>query len=275
MDFSVNYYNNEYNKQYLFDEEIYLKYPGFSASLDEMVTMPKIKNKILLHGIVPSSGSIFDEHLCDNIDEWVKLFKEHNNRWVSLHFYYNSKLCCEKDIDKVCKNNIKKIREKLPNIPIIIENVPYPYKDINWFLYPEKISEYCNKYDLGMILDIAHMCVACKNLDMDVTDYISKLPLDKIIEIHISGYYDDGVKYEDAHLECFDTIYNLYYMILKIAKNVKMTTLEYPVYNNIPVVIKYLKDNDYDNIYNIQKKQIDKLKEIYNKCLNENKTKGV
>jgi len=54
------------------------------------------------------------------------------------------------------KNNIKKIREKLPNIPIIIENVPYPYKDINWFLYPEKISEYCNKYDLGMILDIAH-----------------------------------------------------------------------------------------------------------------------
>ena len=43
MDFSVNYYNNEYNKQYLFDEEIYLKYPGFSASLDEMVTMPKIK----------------------------------------------------------------------------------------------------------------------------------------------------------------------------------------------------------------------------------------
>ena len=54
-----------------------------------------------------------------------------------------------------------------------------------------------------------------------------------------------------------------------------MTTLEYPVYNNIPVVIKYLKDNDYDNIYNIQKKQIDKLKEIYNKCLNENKTKGV
>ena len=274
MDFSVNYYNNEYNKQYLFDEEIYLKYPGFSASLDEMVTMPKIKNKILLHGIVPSSGSIFVEHLCDNMDEWVKLFKEHNNRWVSLHFYYNSKICCEKDIDKVCKNNIKKIREKLPNIPIIIENVPYPYKDINWFLYPEKISEYCNKYDLGMILDIAHMCVACKNLGMDVTDYISKLPLDKIIEIHISGYFDDGVKYEDAHLECFDTIYNLYYMILKIAKNVKMTTLEYPVYNNIPVVIKYLKDNDYDNIYNIQKKQIDKLKEIYNKCLNENKTKG-
>ena len=98
--------------------------------------------------------------------------------------------------------------------------------------------------------------------------------VDKIIEVHISGYYDDGVKYEDAHLECFDTIYNLYYMILKIAKNVKMTTLEYPVYNNIPVVIKYLKDNDYDNIYNIQKKQINKLKEIYNKCLNENKTKG-
>lgn len=49
-------------------------------------------------------------------------------------------------------------------------------------------------------------CVTCKNLDMNVTDYISKLLLDKIIERYISGYYDDGVKYEDVHLECFDKI---------------------------------------------------------------------
>lgn len=74
-------------------------------------------------------------------------------------------------------------------------------------MYPEKIGEYCNKYDLGIVLDIAYMCcVTCKNLDMNVTDYISKLLLDKIIERYISGYYDDGVKYEDVHLECFDKI---------------------------------------------------------------------
>lgn len=275
MDFSVNYYNNEYNKKYLFDKDIYLKYPGFSASIEEMDTMPRLKNKILLHGIVPSSGSIFDEHLCDNMDEWLKLFKKNNNRWVSLHFYYSDRFCHENEIENVCERNILKIRKELPTIPIIIENVPYSYKNINWFLYPEKISEYCNKYDLGMVLDIPHMCVTCKNLDMDITDYISKLPLDKIVEIHISGYYDNDIKYEDAHLECFDKIYNLYYMVLNLAKNVKMTTLEYPVYNNIPEVIQYLNDNDYNNIYNIQKKQIYKLKEIYNKFLNENKTKGV
>lgn len=36
------------------------------------------------------------------------------------------------------------------------------------------MSEYCNKYDLGIVLDIAHMCVTCENLDMNITDYISK-----------------------------------------------------------------------------------------------------
>ena len=175
MRFAVNYVNNEFNSKYKFDKDIYLKYPGFSASIDELTHMPKLNNKILLHGIVPSSGSIFDEHLCDNMDKWADIFKKSNNRWVSLHFYYKDSFCPINKVEEVCYNNITKIKKFLPDIPIIIENVPYAYKEFDFCLDPNIISYYCNKYDLGFLLDISHMCIYAGNNNLNVDEYLKKL----------------------------------------------------------------------------------------------------
>ena len=272
MDFAVNYIDNNYNSRYHFDKSVYLKYPGFSASIEEIVSMPRLKNKILLHGIVPSSGSIFDEHLCDKMDEWLQIFKENENKWVSLHFYYEEKFCPLDKAEEVCKSNIDKIRQVLPNIPIVIENVPYAHNDYKWCQEPDVINYYCKKYELGLLLDISHMCVYTGNNNLDINEYLKKLPLDKIYEIHISGCYtDEDKKYYDTHFECSNEIYELYKKVLKIAKNVKMTSLEFPVYNDIPVVIKYLKNSTYDELYKLQNVQLNKLKEIYDNNINRNK----
>ena len=50
-----------------------------------------------------------------------------------------------------------------------------------------------------------------------------------------------------------------------------MTSLEFPVYNDIPVVIKYLKNSTYDELYKLQNVQLNKLKEIYDNNINRNK----
>lgn len=271
MEFAINYVNNDFNTKYTFDNDIYLKYPGFRPNFEEFKNMPKLKNKILLHGIIPSSGSIFDEHLCDNMDYWTEVFKKNENRWVSLHFYYEDKFCPLDKAEEVCKSNIQKIRQKLPNIPIILENVPYQYKNYDWCFDPDVITYYCNKYDLGFLLDISHLFVYCKNNNLDVEKYLKKLPLDKLYEIHISGYYiNENGKLDDAHLECFDKIYDMYKKVLSMTKSIKMTSLEYPVYNDIPVVIKRLNEISDDEIYKLQKKQLNKIKEIYNNHLYKN-----
>lgn len=268
MEFAINYVNNDFNTKYTFDDDIYLKYSGFNPSIDEFRNMPKLKNNILLHGIIPSSGSIFDENLCDNMDEWVEIFKSNNNKWVSLHFYYEDKFCSIDKVEEVCKSNIEKIREKLPNIPIIVENVPYQYKNYNWCFDPDIITYYCNKYDLGLLLDISHLLIYTGNNRINIDNYLNKIPLDKIYEIHISGcYIEDNEKFIDAHFECFDKIYVLYEEILKKCNNVKMTSIEYPVYNNVPVVTKYLNNITNEKIYNLQLTQLNKLKEIYEKTI--------
>ena len=268
MEFAINYVNNDFNTKYTFDEDIYLKYPGFNPSIDEFRNMPKLKNKILLHGIIPSSGSIFDEHLCDNMDEWIEVFKNNNDKWVSLHFYYEDNFCSIDKVEDVCKSNIEKIREKLPNIPIIVENVPYQYKNYNWCFDPDVITYYCNKYDLGLLLDIPHLVIYTRNNKLDMDTYLNKLPLNRIYEIHISGYYmETNGDLIDAHLECFDRIYKLYENILRQTNNVKMTSLEYPVYNTDSVIINYLDNITDEKIYKLQIEQLNKLKEIYERTI--------
>lgn len=267
MEFAVNYVNNEFNEKYKFDKDIYIKYPGFKPSIEEFKSIPKLDNKLLLHGIIPSSGSIFDEHLCDNIDYWAEVFKKNNNKLVSLHFYYEDKFCSVDKLEEICYNNITRIRKVLPGIPIIIENVPYQYGNHSFCFDPDVINYYCNKYDLGLLLDIPHLCVYAGNNNLDVDEYLTKLPLNKIREIHISGYYlGNNGKYIDTHFECFDRIYKFYKKVLNMTNTVEMTTLEYPVYNDVKVVNEYLDNITNDEIYNLQKKQLSKLKEIYKKC---------
>ncbi len=267
MEFAVNYVNNEFNKKYKFDKDVYIKYPGFKPSLEEFKSIPQLDNKLLLHGIIPSSGSIFDSHLCDDMEYWAKIFKENNNKWVSLHFYYEDKFCKLDKIEEICYNNIVTIRELLPDVPILIENVPYKYKEHNFCFDPKKISHYCEKYDLGLLLDIAHLCAYAGNNDLEVDEYLSKLPLNKVREVHISGFYQDNIgKYIDSHFECFNKVYELYEKILNLTDTIEMTTLEYPVYNNMDVVNGYLDNITYEEIYNLQKSQLNKLKEIYEKC---------
>lgn len=266
MEFAVNYVNKEFNEKYKFDKDIYIKYPGFKPSLEEFKNIPKLDNKLLLHGIIPSSGSIFDEHLCDEMEYWAKIFKENNNKWVSLHFYYEDKFCPLDKMEKICYNNIATIRKFLPDIPVAIENVPYQYGNHSFCFDPEVIKYYCNKYDLGLLLDISHLSIYARNNNLDINKYLSKLPLNKIIEIHISGYYvDNNGKYIDTHFECFDKVYDLYDIILNITDTVKMTSLEYPVYNDIKVVNEYLDNVTYEEIYNLQKGQLKILKSIYSK----------
>ena len=267
MEFAVNYVNKEFNEKYKFDKDIYIKYPGFKPSLYEFKNIPKLDNKLLLHGIIPSSGSIFDEHLCDEMEYWAKIFKENNNKWVSLHFYYEDKFCKLDKIEEICYNNIVTIRKYLPDIPIIIENVPYQYGEHSFCFDPEVINYYCSKYDLGLLLDISHLCVYAENNNLDVDDYLSKLPLNKLYEIHISGYYvDNKGKYIDTHFECFDKVYEWYEKIINIANNVKLTTLEYPVYNDIKIVNEYLSNITNEKIFNLQNIQLTKLREICEKC---------
>jgi hypothetical protein len=64
-----------------------------------------------------------------------------------------------------------------------------------------------------LLLDLAHARISAKSLDVDVKDYISALPLDRLVEMHITGIKTHNGVLTD-HFELGDEDWDLFYWAL-------------------------------------------------------------
>ncbi len=73
---------------------------------------------------------------------------------------------------------------------IIVENVPYTAsaeKTIRTCVEPDIISQVVRDADCGLLLDLAHARISAHYLGLPVWEYILKLPLERLRELHIAG----------------------------------------------------------------------------------------
>jgi uncharacterized protein (UPF0276 family) len=116
-------------------------------------------------------------------------------------------------------------------VDLLIENVPfYGFRGtLRCATDPEVITTICNETDVGLMLDLAHLRVAAHNRKEDVEEYLMKMPLDRVQEIHVCGPADDpkneGVL-KDSHLEMNEFDYELLGKALNRTR-AKIVTLEY------------------------------------------------
>lgn len=89
--------------------------------------------------------------------------------------------------------------------PLLVENVPF-YDGVQGSLRPatdpEVIGEVCERADVGLLLDLAHLRVSCWHRGEDAHAYLHRLPLERVREIHVCGpemTEDRGL--HDRHLE--------------------------------------------------------------------------
>ena len=65
---------------------------------------------------------------------------------------------------------------------------------------PAFIRNILNETGCGMLLDFGHVVVSAKNLGYkNVEDYVKELPLEKVVEIHMSGAGKEGELAQDSH----------------------------------------------------------------------------
>ncbi|MDR1487085.1 MAG: DUF692 family protein [Deltaproteobacteria bacterium] len=67
---------------------------------------------------------------------------------------------------------------------------------------PDFIGRFLEKFDLGLVLDLAHAAISAWNLKLDFTSYLKELPLERVVEIHLSRPYippKSGALAVDAH----------------------------------------------------------------------------
>ncbi len=82
---------------------------------------------------------------------------------------------------------------------VILENLPgFPKFPIE--ADPQRIKIICDATDCDMLLDLGHARCGADNLDMDIYEYLSQLPLERVRQIHTHGArVGRWNKLEDAH----------------------------------------------------------------------------
>jgi uncharacterized protein (UPF0276 family) len=74
--------------------------------------------------------------------------------------------------------------------PVAFENYNfYPTGLYDKVCDPVFMGEFLERFDVGLVLDLAHAAISAVNMGFDVLSYFEKLPLNKVLEIHVSRPY--------------------------------------------------------------------------------------
>ena len=91
--------------------------------------------------------------------------------------------------------------ERELDVPLIVENSPLYFSMPGSTLSQvEFINQICSsRTKQRLLLDIVHLEITCQNLSLDPLGILEKLPLDRVDEVHLSGYSKDRDLCWDDH----------------------------------------------------------------------------
>ncbi|MDR1165429.1 MAG: DUF692 family protein [Deltaproteobacteria bacterium] len=113
-----------------------------------------------------------------------------------------SPLLSREEMHERAKDNLRLLRTRYDG-PVAFENYNYyPTGLYSQVCEPTFIREFLEEFRAGLVLDLAHAAISAVNMGYDVFDYLAKLPLDKVAEVHLSKPYlppEPGRLGVDAH----------------------------------------------------------------------------
>jgi len=91
---------------------------------------------------------------------------------------------------------------------------------------PDFIGRVLEETQCGLLLDIPHACITAATLDRDVRSYLEEFPLDRTIEVHVSGVRCENGQWAGSHEPLQDEDYALLEWLLQRSAP-RAVTLEY------------------------------------------------
>lgn len=196
---------------------------------------------VTFHSVGLSLGSVdpLDKNYLGKIK---KLMRENNVAWLSEH-------CCFTSVDGFHSHDLLPIpysEESLSHMvnriiqvqdflgeQILIENVSSYMKFSDSTLDEvDYISEIAKQADCLLLIDVNNIYVNHVNQGIDTDNYLSRLPYDKVKEIHLAGFDDRGDYILDAHNNpVSQPVWDLYEKLIQYVSDVP-TLIEWD--NDIP-----------------------------------------
>ena len=117
-----------------------------------------------------------------------------NTPYLNIHLSNNPALEADtksnrKILLRRWKEDIACLRSQLPGVKIIAENLPWHefLPQLRMAADPNLISDMIQDCDLGLLLDLSHAQISAQSLGLNYQDYVSRLPLHRLAELHITG----------------------------------------------------------------------------------------
>lgn len=189
---------------------------------------------IMFHGIIGKASSFGDCDLIEKTDfgKTKEVLQKTKTPYMSGHICTKNKFQTEQQTIDALKNNIAEYKKEFGK-EIAIENIPYReyYDHCTYLLRPETISKIVYDNNCMFLFDISHARKAAMFFDMPFEEYVSKLPMDRVIEFHLAGMFEkpDGTKI-DYHTKLNEEDYKFLEEAIKKYPSLKYITLEYGTY---------------------------------------------
>jgi uncharacterized protein len=175
---------------------------------------------VVMHGVSLSIGST-DPLNFDYLAKLKRLAGEVNARWISDHLCWTGVLGMNThDLlplpfnDETLRHVINRVRTVQDYLerPLVLEN-PSSYVTFTASTMPEWefLSRVANETDCGLLLDVNNVYVSSMNHDFDPVEYISNLPHQRIVQMHLAGHTPCRAHLLDTHdNHVTDPVWELY-----------------------------------------------------------------
>ena len=147
----------------------------------------------------------------------------------------------EETVDRVVAN-LALLRPRF-SVPLIVENSP------QYFVVPgstmnmvDFINEVCARTDVGLLLDLTHFLITSMNTGVDPVAELDRMPLERVIEVHISGMNaQSGVVWDDHATPAPAQVFDLLGRVLRRVRP-RAVTIEYnwSAYFPRPVLLDHI-----------------------------------
>lgn len=163
---------------------------------------------VTFHGVGLSIGSVDDLDF-DYLNKIKTYIKRYQPAWYSEHIAFTSaKGIHSHDLLPLphTEEAIKHIVDRISVVQdflgqqILMENASsYLSYNSNEITEAEFVTEIVNRSDCHLLLDANNLYVNHINLNTNISDYLSTIPLERIKEIHLAGFEDKGDYLYDSH----------------------------------------------------------------------------